>query len=220
MKKKTKILFNTLFGATLILPFATYLLLMATILNIKYDHQVVGEVEIVENVIYSNDKETIFNGRVEWLDEFDTYGIVMEEDEIAKVGRKFYSYELNDKKEYELVELNAWGVQKKESWKLPVSLIISAFGIVIVALVFVGKLKVRRKYLNVSILISLVAGWGFSYVIGLIAGGVANVFLVAAISWGLFMAELKVYEHLNKEEREQKAASELATKLDKLIDML
>lgn len=203
------------------MPAITLLILMATILNINYTHNIKGEVFLSDNIIYSLDDEVVFEGRVEFIEEFNTYGIVLKEGEVAKVNRTYYSYEFNPKKKiYEVKELNAWEVQKKEGWKLPVSIFISIGALAIIGLVSFNKLRIGRKHKELALLVSLGLGTAILYLINLIAGNMLHIFLTVFISYAASLGVENWWKYKDGEFKKRANMSDTERRMEELLNRL
>ena len=96
----------------------------------------------------------LFNGMI---------GAVIESGDIIRVGYTYYDYTENKEGVMELVNLKL--IEKQQSYKIPVAFFISALGVLIVALVVMGKMDIMKTYPRISALIALSTGTLVLYII-------------------------------------------------------
>lgn len=190
MTKKKKIISNLVYLLTLLLPTSIFLIVSATILHIKPDFYI-DNVETFETLyleneafLYSHDVEVEYIGKVSYNADLDTFGVLLREKELVKVKNKYYEY-----KEGEVVEISVFKLEKKESWKIPIPIFISAFAVVVGVLVIIGKMGWVKKVPRIATLLSLVLATGVLFAIDLIASNMAWVFLTLTVSWAMYLIE-------------------------------
>lgn len=208
-----KTLYNILTSATVVLPTIIYLYLSATILNIQYDYEVWYDKDVVVSVYewdyeeepmlfyFSATREATFEGVVEWNDTYKAYGMYLKEGDIIKENKKFRIVEKVEGRELELVDINKFLIQTKESINLPVATIISIFAAVVVIMIKTGKMGFLKKYRRLSVFLSLLIGTLILYGIDMIVSNMLNVFLVALASWTVYCIEYLVAMGFDKDKR-------------------
>lgn len=208
-------------GATIVLPLIFYLISMATFLNADIHFYIHGNVEIEGNAIYAVDESAAFYGNVVYMSEYDAYGIRVPEGMNVVVNDKYYSYQMNvETKETELMEMSVWQIKKQESWKLPFSIVISMVGLVIIGAMMFRKSRISKKNRVLGIFISLGVGTFFLYLINLVVANLFYVFLIAFISWGVFMAEYYYWYFKDGEHNRKKTLSNTEKMLDGILKEL
>ena len=83
------------------------------------------------------------------------------------------------------VKANKINVQR--GWKIPLSFIITAMSAFIVLLVISGKMNWQKEHPRLAVLIALISGTLVLAVINTIVSNLLGVFIVASISWGLYL---------------------------------
>ena len=211
MKKK---LYNILTSVTVVLPTVVYLYLSATILNIQYDYVATFDKDVVVSYYewnyteqptlfyFSATREATFEGDVEWNNTYKAYGLYLKEGDILKENKDFRIVERNaDTRELELVDINKFAIQTKESINLPVATMISIFAAVVVIMIKTGKMGFLKKYRRLSVFLSLLIGTLILYGIDMIVSNMLNVFLVALASWTVYCIEYLVAMGFDKDKR-------------------
>lgn len=212
MTSKGRLIYKIITTITLLVPLPVYLFLSATIFNIapdyKIDNVTIEEVYVVDNFVYTDNTEAIYNGVVVYQD--GNYGFVMDEDDILQVENSYYNYELADIKRLE--------IQKQTSYKLPLAFFISLVGVGIVVLVISGKMQLYKKYPRISTLVSLTTGTVILYVMSTIVTNIFNVFLVATVSWALYCLEYLVKNNAINKADADKTENDLVSTLREAIN--
>lgn len=220
-KNKRKLVFNYIKALTLIMPMVVYLFLSATLFNIKPDI-IIGNINIEqlsivpiedEYFIYDTDYIASFDGVVEYNHDLGIHGIYITSDDIIKVKRNYYSY-IEDDGVFVFKDIKRFVIQKETSYKLPVVFFISLIGVVFVGLFMQKKMSIHKTYPKAAVLIGLTSGTVITYILQALMGGIANVFLIATISWAAFMLE-EYIQHKNDEGK-----TEEAQEAESLLEML
>ena len=227
---KKKILFRTLSYSVLVLPMFIFLILSATIFNVKVKHFLVVndeslvdvyEVEDGELFVTTSEKEVLFVGVISYREDYDSFGFYIGEGDVVKVNNKYFAGFVEESGEMVLQKFSPYKLNKKENgWKIPTTLIFSVVGLVFVGLIFSGKLKFSRRYMKASILISLGIGVGVSALINALVNQIYLVFLISFISFALYLIVEKIYYLTEKEEGKMKKKSETLKYLDDILKHL
>jgi hypothetical protein len=201
---------------TLIVPLPVYLFLMATLFSITPDYIINTEIERVSVVdydeayfIYTDDLEASLSGLMIYNAELQVYGIVIDEEDIIKIDGNYYSYILNNQNVRELVNIQKFAIQKQQSYKIPVSVFLSLIGILMVVLIVTKKLKWHEDHPKGAVFIALFSATVVLYIVNTIIGGILGVFIVATISWGLYLIEDMVDKGLLTTKQAEKVESDL-----------
>lgn len=217
MSKKGLVIYKILSIATLVLPVSVFLILQATIFSIAPDYTIynaeINDLNVYnlkdEYFIYSTTKTPNFSGYVSYNVELDSYGIVVNEKDIIKVGKTFINYKLEDIKKIE--------TNNKKSWTVPLATFISIGALLIVLLVVKGKMGWAKKYPRVAVMISLTTGTTILFIINTIVVNILNVFLVATVSWGIYLLEYMFVNNKLTERERQKKSSDLTEALKEAL---
>lgn len=222
MKKKW---YNLLTSLTLILPMSVYMILMATVFQIKADAVVGGKTEQVEvlkddEFLYAHAlaDEVTFNGLV--VQHEGALALKFSEDDIIKFKNGFFQFKLDytDKKTPEpidtWVDVKAFEMKKQLSYKLPLSVIFSIVGAAIVALVISKKMQWHRKHPRLATLLALLTGTLLLWLINSFVGSILGVFAVATVSFGIYYIEWLIQQNKVKEQDTEKVKSELTSILE------
>lgn len=205
---KKKIIYKVVSFITIVFPFVTYLFLSATILNVETSHTInkLGETEVLayemEKSLFLYDDNNLlqFRSLVYYNDEIGRFGIEVFEDDIIRIDKDYLVVAKDDNGKLELGDVNVWKIAKKEGVSIPIAVFISGFAVLIVALIYGGKMKIFKKRVRLSVFISLAVGTAILAGINLIVSNMLNVFIVALVSWGIYCIEYLVYKGLVKED--------------------
>lgn len=218
---KKKIFYKILTATTLILPMSVYLFLSATILNVKADYNItlfdnaeIMDYELENSVFLYNlyDKIEFKGGVIKYLDKVDSYGVEVFEGDIVKINNDYFVLELKENK-LEFVDIDVWKLGRKESVNLPIALIISIVGAVIVGLIYAGKMQVFKKNKRLAVWVSLLLGTGILFLIDMIVSNMLNVFLVATVSWTIYCLEYVVLNGVKDDNKVNNLINELQNML-------
>lgn len=190
--KKGNRLYKVISFLTLILPLPVYLFIMATVFSIKADYVVKNVDFDAVNVVYYDthsfiwvdDETAVIDGIVKFDSDVGAWGVEVFESDILKVGKKYYGL---DKGELKDIEIKVFKQEKKT--KIPFVIFVSIFGVLIVALVISKKMQWQKKYPRIAVMLSLLVGTIILYAIDMVVGGLLGVFLVATITWGVYLIE-------------------------------
>lgn len=223
MKKtsnKAKVIYKIITAITLFVPLPVYLFLMATLFSITPDYTVFTKVENVVIGEYAEGEESIYflsttdnasmNGLLVFRD--GRYGIEIEETDIIKIDKKYYSYVLDKETNVrELKDIKKLAIQKEQSYKIPISFFISVFGVLVVVLIVQGKMQWHKTHPRVAALIGLLTGTVILLIINAIVSNILGVFIVATASWAIYCLEYMLNENLiSTKDKEKQESSILA----------
>ncbi len=222
---KPKTIYNLISSLTLILPISVYMILMATVFQIKADAVVGGKVEQVEvlkddNFLYAHalTEEVTFNGLV--VQHEGVMALRFDTEDIIKFKDGYFQFKLDytDKKITEpidtWVDVKMFEMKKQMSYKLPLSVIFSIVGALIVAAVISNKMQWHKKHPRLATFLALLTGTVILWLINSFIGSVLGVFAVATASFGLYYIEWLAYQNKIKEKDSEKAKSELTSILE------
>lgn len=196
---KNKVLYKIISGITIIAPLIVYLFLSATILNVNATHFIrkLDDVEVLvyelEDTLflYNEDNAFEYRGLIKYLDEVGQYGLEVYENDIVKIDKKYFAISKVDD-ELKIVDINVWEISKRENTKLPIATLISAFAILIIVLIYAGKMDSLKDRKRLAVWLSLALGTAILYGINLIVSNMLNVFIVALVSWSIYCIEYLV----------------------------
>lgn len=198
MKKKT--LFNLLAIATLTLPLTVYTFLMATFFRIKPDATVHGKIVETETIeveekyyIIALEDYVTFDGQVEKVG--DTWGLRFHLEDIVKYKDGFFRYTQKEGEELKWHDVSRLTFEKELSYKIPLSIIITAVGVLIVALIVSKKMEWHKKKPRLAVLLALITGTMVLLGLNAIISNLLWVFVIATLSWGLYYIEYLIYEN-------------------------
>lgn len=220
---KSKVIYKLISTLTLILPLPIYLILSATIFNIKADY-VIQNVEIAdlsvftkddEYFITSNNKDAIYYGTMSYDNDLDSYVLVIEDGDIIKVGKGYYSYSIE---KAELIDVRKFEIEKQQSYKIPLSVFISLGAVLIVILVIQKKMDVYKKYPRTATFVALLTGTIVLFIMNTIVSSILNVFLIATTSWGAYCLEYIVYSSSVKTKTDAKKENDIIGALKKALE--
>lgn len=179
---------------TLVIPLPVYLFLMATLFSITADYIITADIDTVHVTayeelyfIYTDDLNASMTGMVIYND--GKYGMLIDETDIIKIDRDYYSYRLNEDGIRELVDIKKFALQQEQSVRIPLTVFIAIFGIVVVVLIVTKKLKWHEDHPKGAVFVALFTATVILYILNTIIGGILGVFTVATMSWGLYLLE-------------------------------
>ena len=216
--KKSKLIYNIIKVVTLSLPMSLYLFLSATLFNINPDYEIrniTSESVIIEVVddytfIYTDDTTAIYQGVVVQYE--GKYGFYMDGDDILKLKDGYFSMTDNV-----LTDIKVFEMKKQLQYALPLTFFISAFGVLVVALVISGKMQWHKKYPRVAVTVALVTGSVILLILDTFISNILNIFLIATASWLLYCIEYKVYTNSLNETQAAKSESDILTALKEAL---
>lgn len=212
-----------LYALTLTLPTAIYLLVYALIFSITPDLTIDDDIANLSVVTYGDeyfiygDNQTQYIGGYVVYNE-DVIGAVIDNDDVIKIGWGYYSYVADENGVYALTNIKDIKQTEEQGWQIPISLVISGIAIAIVVMIMLGKFDAIKKRPYVSVLVSLWLGTGVLYIVSFITNNMLGVFLMASISWTIFMIEKKYNDGKLTQQEKNKTESDLMKQLKELID--
>lgn len=219
--KKGNVIYKVITAITLFVPLPVYLFLMATLFNIKPNYIIyttIDNVEVIEYIENENtDKEehlyfltTKDNAAMDGVVEFrdGRYGIFIEEEDIIKIDKNYYSYALKDDTR-QLIDIKKFEVQKQQSYKLPLTFFISLFGVAIAILIIQKKMQWYKKYKRLAAFLALLTVTLFLYIIDVIVSNILGVFVVATASWALYCLEYLFNKGIISDAQKEKQESDI-----------
>jgi len=187
---KSNILYKLLVGATFILPTSIYLIISALFFNITpditfYDLEL-GDlsVYIVEDDLYAVKGFTTANGHI-IVDNGETYALI-KSDEIIKIGWRFYMIDLVDNTP---TILERKLVEQETSYRVPIAVFISIFGVAIAGLIISNKMKIYKTRPRLATWITLFTTTITLALINLFVSNMLGVFIMVLISWTIYCIE-------------------------------
>ncbi len=223
MSKKSQAIWRIVKLLTLAIPLPVFLFLSATLFSINADYTINTDFNLVEVVeyeegyfIYANDLEASYDGLVEYHVGLDKYGIRITHEDIIKIDKTYYSYVERDGV-YQLTDIKRFEVQKEQSYKLPLTFFISLIGVLVVTLIVQNKMQWHKSHPKGAVLIALITGTVILYVIDVIVSSVLGVFLIATVSWGMYLLEDMIYQGLISQEEKEKTESDVVRALKEAL---
>ncbi len=208
---------------TLGIPLPIFLFLSATLFSITPNYTINAQFDTVDVVlydeayfIYSNDINASYDGLVRYNDEIGYYGIVITPDDIIKIDKEYYSYVERDGV-YQLTDIKRFELQKEQSYKIPLSFMISLGGVLIVGLIVQGKMQWHKSHPKGAVLLALLTGTVVLYVVDLIVSNVLGVFMVATVSWALYLMEDMITNNLMTKEQAEQTESDILRALKEAL---
>jgi hypothetical protein len=193
---------------TLALPLPIYLFLQATLFNIPIDVRIFSDSEVLiveayEDMYFiSSTLETQYNGYTLIVDGM--IGVLVDENDVIKTDNGLVQV-----KEGAIVDVKRELFQQQQSYKIPVVVFISLFGVMIVAIIVLKKMDLVKQYPRLSVMVSLSTGTIVLYVLNTVIGGILGVFMVATISWAVYCLEYMVHHGMITQKESQKTEAEL-----------
>ena len=222
-KNTKKLIYKITTAITLFVPLPLYLFLMATLFNITPDYIIYTEIENVEvlehkgeNYFLTTKNNASMNGLVGYID--GKYGIIIDEEDIIKIGGNYYSYVLNKEEVRELTDIKKFEVKKQQSYKIPLSFFISLFAVLVVVLIIQGKMNWHKKHPRIAALVALLTGTVILFILNSIIGNILGVFAVATASWAVYCLEYSFNQSTLDEKDKANKESEILRALKGLIE--
>jgi len=223
MSKKSQAIWRIVKILTLALPLPVFLFLSATLFSIIPNYIINADFSSVEVIeyeqgyfIYSKDVEATYDGFVEYHVGLDQYGIRITHDDIIKIDGGYYSYVERDGI-YQLTDIKQFEMQKEQAYKIPLTFFISLGGVLMVALIVQNKMQWHKSHPKGAVLLALVTGTVILYVIDLIVSSIFGVFLIATISWGLYLMEDLITQGLMTKQKAEKTESDIIRALKEAL---
>lgn len=228
MSKKTQLIFKVVKSLTLAVPLSLYLLLSSILFQTQADYAL--ETEIKEEELYSFIGTTIedrfYVHPVMW-EEYGEYtltgtksndGYEMTDKQVFRINNKLYGANFDEEtNQWTIQDVSRLQIKKEQGWKIPIAFFMTLFGVGIVGLVILNKMQLVKKYPRVSVLVALGLGTAILYVINLIVSNIFNVFLIATISWAIYLIEHLVEQGKLTEKETDKAEDSLKDLLRKAL---
>lgn len=209
--------YKILVALTFILPTSTYLLISALFFNITPD-VIVYDVLPHELIVspYDNEKSLLsgtqeFKGHVITMNDV-TY-ILVDDDDIIKVGFKYFLVQDGVLTERKLVE-------EQKSYKLPLAFFISVLSVAVAALVISKKMQVYKTRPRLATWITLFTITIALVIIDAIVSNMVGVFVMVLISFTLYCIEYLVQNGNVSSKDANKAQSDLIEQLKKAVNEL
>lgn len=218
---KSKLIYKLITILTLALPLPIYLIVSAVIFNIQADY-IIHNAEIDDLSVFSkndeyfittDNKDVSFSGTMVYDNDLDTYVMVIETKDIIKVGKGYYSYDV----ENGLVDIRKIEKQQQQSYKIPLSVFISLGAILIVVLIIQKKMNWHKTYPRIATLIALLFGTIILFILNTVVSSILNVFLVATVSWAMYCLEYTVYSQIEKTKTNEKQEGDIIKALKNAI---
>lgn len=218
---KNKYGYKILTILTLLLPMMSFVLI-STITNKPHDAELYlyEETSVINfetyegNYIVYSPKASYTGFLVPYNEE---YGVLLEENEIIKVNRDYYTPFFNQETQaYELTNLEDIPptVEKANTWTLSVAIMVA---IGIVALIIGSKMDVLKKNPRASVLVSLLVLALIFMGLNSIIYDMYRVFVIATASWGGYCIEYLIHEGNISKLDGEKAESTLLNKLKEAL---
>lgn len=211
---KKKLIYKIISGLTLVLPLSVYLIVMATVFRISHHARIYAdhnEVTVVEKI----GSHYILVDEI--VDEFSARGrfqdgqalISIAENEIFLFNDGYFTL-ING----EWTNADNAAVKENTNWKIPFAVLVSIGGILIIGLIISGKMEFHKKFPRIATLIALGLGTLILAGINLIVANLLHVFLVATLSWAVYMIEHLIYKGITSEDKAKEVKSVLTSALD------
>ena len=223
MTKKGNLIYKIVTSITLLVPLPLYLFLSATLFSIVPDYVINAKIDTIsvfnsndEYFITTSDKTASISGLVVYNEDYDSYGIYIDSEDIIKIDGNYYSYIEKDGSN-QLVDIKKFEIQKQTTYKLPLSFFISLFGVLMVVLIMQGKMQWHKKYKRLATFIALLSVTVVLFVINTIVSNVLNIFLVSTVSWAIYCIEYMVAKGKIDKSQSEKQESDLLDTLRGLL---
>lgn len=207
---------------TLTLPITIYLFVFALLFRITPDvtiYDEIGDLTVItqedEYFIYG-DIETRFSGGYVLVID-NQVGALVSSDDIIKIDRGYYSYTQDKDGVLRFVDIKELEQQEQQGMKLPLTFVISLIAVLIVSMIIMGKFDVIKKRPYASVLVSLWLITGILYIVNLIVDNILGVFLMAAVSWSIYMIERLFWQGKITQTQNEKTQSDLVNTLNELL---
>ena len=204
--------YKILVALTFLLPMSSFILYSAFT---KTDYQATiynaSEINVSTYdegfIVYSN--EASYDG---YLVPYNgSYALYLEEGDIVKVGREFYTIHEGVWKNFDDVP-----VPMEKSNDITSGIVIT-IGIMIVVLIIGGKMDLLKSHPRASVMFSLVLGTLILWGINSIVTDLLSVFVVATASWGAYLIEYGIHQGAIDEKTGEAKQTKLITELKELV---
>lgn len=215
---KSNLFYKLLVGATFILPTAIYLLLNAIFFSITPD-LAIYDVLPTDVIVESYDDEYFLYGANSYgighiiiRDSDGKVGAIVNNESIIKIGWRYY---LVDGENMQLIERKL--VEQQTSYKVPLVIFISAFGVAIASLIIMGKMRIYKARPRLATFVALLTTTIILAVIHIIVSNILGVFIMITISWALYCIEYLVKTGKISKDQANKQESDLLNTLRGLL---
>lgn len=180
--------YKILVALTFILPISSFILYSA-ITGMEYDATIYDASTI--HVTSYDDGFVVYSDGASYdgylVPYLERYGLYIEEGDIVKVDREFYTIHEGQWKNFDDVP------QPIRKTNNTVISIVSVIGILIVVLIIGGKMDLLKSHPRASVMFSLLLGtlilWGVSSIVS----DLLSVFVIATASWGAYLIEYGIH---------------------------
>lgn len=215
-KKKSKVLYKIISIATLTLPISVYTLIYALLYSITPNAIVFNDTALAierDDMIFVYAEENVsYDGFVVFDDELQVYGVLIEHDDIVKIGNGYFKY-----KDNQLINVKDIVETETKSGGISIWFVVTAFSISVATLVIMGKMKVLAGKLELSTLLALVTLTIILGILEIVISNMFNVFLIFTISWAIYCVERKIYYSGIKQTQREKMESEVVNLLKQAL---
>ncbi len=219
MKNKSKLLYNILVAITFLLPISVYVLIEALIHQVDYDYTVYGEIadlthlDIEDGIfIYTDNKDVYFHGLTVFNNDVGTYGIELKDNEVLRVGNKFYNW-----RDGEFKDVKAELIKKKQSYSIPTFIIFMGLGILIAVGIISRKMQWHKEHPREATLIALWSAVLIFFVINFFISNILWSLIVIAGSFTVYYIEHLVFKGEMTKKEQAKQTSAITDELKKLL---
>ena len=208
-----KYLYKILVGLTFLVPFG-YIVVNAIFFDVKPD-LIVYDTEIADLTIISLEEEKLLLGGKSYgiglitLHEGQLVAVITDTD-IIKVGWKYYTMQ-DVEGVLKLVEKPL--IEETQGYKIPMSVVFGAVGLVFALLIIKGKMKFEFKEKRVGAMIVLWITYGAFLIIDTIVSNMLQSLFVVSIAWTLYTVEYLINKGIMNSKALQNEINKLGAKL-------
>ena len=226
MSKKGRLIYKLITSATIILPTSIYLILSATLFAVTPDVTVYAEIDDIsiftlgkgEYMLYSENTAVSYSGVVIYNDSIQRHGVVVDTDDIVRVGRDYYSFrDVNGVVGFH--EITRREIRTTESYRVPLAVVISIVGGLIAFLIVQGKMNWHKDHPRAAAFVALLTATVILFIISVIVNNMLNVFIIATVSWGAYCLEYMAKENMITQQEADKADNDITTALKKALGL-
>lgn len=142
----------------------------------------------------------------------DTYALYIESGDVIKVGHDYYT-----EHEGAFVNVDTLPPQVEKTSNAVIS-ITTVIAILVVALIIGGKMDLLKSHPKASVMVSLSLGTLILYGMSVVLGDILNVFVIATISWAMYLVVDLIEKGTLSNKEGEKIESALLTKLKEIIN--
>lgn len=215
-KKKSNLLYKIIVAATFIIPISTYTLIYALLYSIVPNAIIFNETANVverDKMLFVYAEENVnYDGYVVFDEELQTYGVLVDKDDIVKIDKDYFQYIDN-----QLVNVRDIKETQEKGSKVSLWFVLTALSIFGAIMFIVGKMKLLAGKLRLATLLGLVTVTLVLGILNLIISNMFIVFVIFTAEWLAYCIEYYVHTNGLKQTEKEKKESEMLQLLKQMI---